>query len=53
MSTQASAPTARDVVRQVAPKLIDLSEIAPGPLSHLGQQALQRFTVRNWISQRR
>ena len=26
MSTQASAPTARDVVRQVAPKLIDLSE---------------------------
>ena len=26
MSTQASVPTARDVVRQVAPKLIDLSE---------------------------
>ncbi|PYN22164.1 MAG: carboxymuconolactone decarboxylase family protein [Candidatus Rokuibacteriota bacterium] len=26
MSTQPSAPTARDVVRQVAPKLIDLSE---------------------------
>jgi len=26
LSTQPSAPTARDVVRQVAPKLIDLSE---------------------------
>jgi len=26
VSTQPSAPTARDVVRQVAPKLIDLSE---------------------------
>ena len=26
MSTQPSVPTARDVVRQVAPKLIDLSE---------------------------
>ena len=26
MSTQPAAPTARDVVRQVAPKLIDLSE---------------------------
>ncbi len=26
MSTQASVPTARDVVRAVAPKLIDLSE---------------------------
>ena len=26
MSTQPSIPTARDVVRQVAPKLIDLSE---------------------------